>query len=238
MRYLAIVLLILIGCSKFNGRDGSNGEGCTVTANEEGSSVISCPDGSATVVTDGETGPSGDTGKSGTRGSPGSSGTAGSSCKVEETATGSVIRCEDGSESTINHGQGCSLVTRAYGYDLTCNGETVAIRHGSAGEQGPPGTGIGSPRRRRCSTRYLYDLGFWWELKFTVTAYNDWSVFELIEVAHDRNSSYTETRQGAVISEKLEIVVADSFGASLSGDTVTFRRLGWSDRVSCRLETK
>ncbi len=67
-------------------------------------------------------------------------------------------------------------------------------------------------------------------------AYDEWALYELIEVAHDRNSSYTDTRQGSVVTEKLESVVANIFGASLSGDTVTFRRLGWSSTVSCRLE--
>lgn len=76
------------------GSQGSPGESCTV-AEIPGGAEITCPDGSTTVISDGE---------NGTDGIDGEKGSAGSSCSVTQQINGSTIICEDGTSAVILNG--------------------------------------------------------------------------------------------------------------------------------------
>ena len=234
---LILMMILLTGCGAFKKEkdiEVQDGENCTTT--EDGTSVlITCPDGSTTIIKNGENGAPGSPGKNGTRGPAGSSGVAGSSCTVTETETGSTLTCQDGTSSTINHGSGCRIQEREYGADLICGDDIVPIRHGRNGEAGPGGPGMG--RGRHCRGQYLSDSQWWWNLDFTATPFGEdgWFVFELIEEGHERRTGNVFTKQNSIVSKSLEMVETTVFGATLSGDQVTFTRLSTGGRSHCNL---
>ncbi|HRX87018.1 MAG TPA: hypothetical protein P5572_18495 [Phycisphaerae bacterium] len=70
-----------------DGTNGTDGSGCSVTDNPDGSATITCTDGTSATV------PAGEDGRNGTNGSNGSNGRDGESCDVTETATQVCITC-------------------------------------------------------------------------------------------------------------------------------------------------
>lgn len=80
------------GSSGTDGVAGAPGGTCTVLQTDSGA-LISCEDGSSSVILNGQPG------------TPGMSGEAGTSCSVQQTETGAVISCEDGSQAEILNGE-------------------------------------------------------------------------------------------------------------------------------------
>jgi OmcA/MtrC family decaheme c-type cytochrome len=98
---LSACFVALAACS---GPAGQDGKPCTVTANDNGTATISCPDGTTVDVTNGSNGTSGTNGVNGTNGSNGVNGT---SCTVtaNPTAGTRTISCADGTSVTLTDGQ-------------------------------------------------------------------------------------------------------------------------------------
>jgi OmcA/MtrC family decaheme c-type cytochrome len=119
MSRTCVVLLILFGgLLAACGSAGEDGTSCTVTDNGDGTSTISCTDGTSTTVGNGEDG---------------------LSCTVTDNGDGtSTIACEDGTTVTISDGQSggsCTIVDNGDGTrTITCDdGTTVVISDGEDG---------------------------------------------------------------------------------------------------------
>lgn len=174
----------------------------------------------------------------------------GENCSVTEAEGQAVVTCADGSSAIVSNGEpgapGKDGKPGTRGPAGSTGPAGPSGENGNPGEMGPPGnpgepgSGIGNGHRRRCSARYNYDSNWWWDLTLRVTEYDRWSLFDLVEEGHERRSNRVEVRQGSVITEDLESVHADMFKASVEGDVVTFRRIGWTNTVTCSLteETK
>lgn len=78
--YALASLVVLSSCSSDNDGDGDGS--CTITNNSDGTSTLSCPDGSSTVF-------------------PGMQADAGAVCGITKTDAGSLIRCSDGSQVLV-----------------------------------------------------------------------------------------------------------------------------------------
>jgi len=172
----------------------------------------------------------------------------GENCSVQEAEGQAIVTCADGSSAVITNGEAGTPGKDGKPGTRGPAGSTGPAgpggENGAPGEMGPsgppgeggePGSGIGNGHRRRCTARYNYDSTWWWDLTLRVTEYDTWSLFDLVEEGHERNSGRVETRQGSVITEELESVHAELFKASVENDVVTFRRIGWTNTVSCSL---
>lgn len=105
-------LLLATSCSGDDGGagpKGAEGKPCTVTSNGDGTSTISCPDGTKVTVKDGQGGEAGPPGDPGTPGDPGEAGPpgdpgeAGISCTIVDNGNGTkTITCTDGTTVTVS----------------------------------------------------------------------------------------------------------------------------------------
>lgn len=108
----SVGLLLAASCSGDDGSagpKGSEGKPCTVESNGDGTSTITCPDGTEVVVKDGTSGEAGlpgdpgDPGQPGEAGPPGPSGDAGVSCTIVDNNNGTkTITCTDGTTVTVS----------------------------------------------------------------------------------------------------------------------------------------
>lgn len=73
------------------GPQGNPGSSCTTEQTSTGA-VITCTDGSTSIITNGA------------QGTPGITGQNGTSCTTEQTSTGATITCPNGSVTTITNG--------------------------------------------------------------------------------------------------------------------------------------
>lgn len=73
---LSIFALLLIGCGSENKATFASATGCSVSQTATGT-VLTCPDGSSSTISNGEQGPKGDQGAMGTQGPVGPQGTTG-----------------------------------------------------------------------------------------------------------------------------------------------------------------
>jgi len=111
-------------CSGKDGANGTDGTSCSVTANADGSTTISCDDGTTVTIPP-----------------P----TDGTSCTVMSNGDGtSTITCEDGTVVVISdgtNGTSCTVVDNGNGTKtITCeDGTTVTV---SDGDPGPPGGNV------------------------------------------------------------------------------------------------
>jgi len=101
------------GSNGTNGNNGTNGQPCTVAANADGSSTITCPDGTTSTIPPGQALPPG-------------------SCTVTQlTASTKQIECTDGSSVTVTDGLGI-LISDIHGLsalaaaDLASSGKYMA----------------------------------------------------------------------------------------------------------------
>ncbi|GMV14144.1 MAG: hypothetical protein AMXMBFR56_23680 [Polyangiaceae bacterium] len=98
-------LLLATACSGDDGGagpKGSEGKPCTVTSNGDGTSTISCADGTKVTVKDGQPGDPGTPGDPGEAGPPGDPAEAGVSCTIVDNGNGTkTITCSDGTTVTI-----------------------------------------------------------------------------------------------------------------------------------------
>lgn len=108
---------------------------CTIKQQTDGSKKIECPDGTSAIISDGKNG------KDGT------------SCTVEETTAGAVIRCEDGTSANIKNGSSCTVKDTDLGADIECSdGVKVSLTDGLDGETGAVGqTGARGSDGASCS---------------------------------------------------------------------------------------
>lgn len=92
--------MMLIGACE--GSAGEAGAPCSVKANTDGSSTISCPDGTTVTVSGGK-GDKGDPGTPGDAGAKGDPGDAGTSCTIVDNPDGTkTITCTDGTKITLS----------------------------------------------------------------------------------------------------------------------------------------
>lgn len=161
------IFLLIVGCGKKEDIEIEEPESCTVSETDEGT-LISCPDGTSSIVSpgvNGDTGPQGPQGPAGPQGPRGPAGPTGPS-----GSDGAVGR--DGNDG--EDGQPCQYEVRDYGYDLICPGqEPVPIYHGNNGRDGQDGhdgndghdgrDGQGwTPRDHyRCNGSYGWNGGRW-----------------------------------------------------------------------------
>ncbi|MFZ5446024.1 MAG: OmcA/MtrC family decaheme c-type cytochrome [Myxococcota bacterium] len=111
----ALVAASIVGCA---GPTGPAGAPCKVSTDTDGNAVITCPDGSSTVIKNGTNG------TSGTNGTNGTNGTDGISCSVfaNPDAGTKVITCSDGTSVVVTDGKN--------GTNGTAQGSTIAEKHG------------------------------------------------------------------------------------------------------------
>ena len=154
------MLLPLAGCDEgADGRDGSDGTPCSVSATEAGAR-ITCPDGTSVDVArgpagadgspggagaagpagpagpEGSTGPVGPEGPEGAPGAPGEAGSAGEPCSVETSTEGVVsITCADGSSATIHPGRDGASCSAAANPDASVS---IRCEDGTGAELGAP----------------------------------------------------------------------------------------------------
>ncbi|MBK7395106.1 MAG: OmcA/MtrC family decaheme c-type cytochrome [Myxococcales bacterium] len=96
---LAASMLLIGACE---GSAGEAGTPCSVKANTDGTSTITCPDGTSVTVTGGK-GDKGDPGTPGDAGAKGDPGDAGTSCTIVDNPDGTkTITCTDGTKVTIS----------------------------------------------------------------------------------------------------------------------------------------
>lgn len=136
---------------------------CTITETPKGT-LISCPDGSSSLIkqpTDGKDGAvgkpgaKGDTGETGAsvegpKGDPGIIGPPGKdgySCTTTQTDYGSHVACEDDSYSDIMNGTpgfngtSCTVIQNDFGAAINCDdGTSAVVLNGLTGAAGPQGT--------------------------------------------------------------------------------------------------
>lgn len=92
-------LLLVSACE---GSAGPAGTPCTVKNNGDGTSTITCPDGTTATVSGGK-GDKGDPGGAGEAGPKGDPGDAGTSCSVVDNGDGTrTITCTDGTKVTVS----------------------------------------------------------------------------------------------------------------------------------------
>lgn len=136
-RLACAAAVVLAACS---GAPGKDGEPCTVVRNADGTSTISCPDGTQVTVTNGQNGQNGQNGaegavgQTGQTGATGSTGQSGVSCSVSSNpdAGTRTITCTDGTVATVSNGANgtsCTLGTSDSGVRiLSCtDGTTTAV---------------------------------------------------------------------------------------------------------------
>ncbi len=117
------LLLACFGLS-VSGCTGDPGSSCTVTANADMTSTITCGDGTTVTVTNG---------------TPGTPGTDGGGCTVETAADGTkTITCDDGTTATVTNGDAasCTVTTDATTgvQTITCSdGSTATVSNGTPG---------------------------------------------------------------------------------------------------------
>lgn len=96
-RVTAMFFLATLAGPACSGPASSPGKPCTVTANDNGTATVLCPDGSKTILTNGA---------NGTNGTIGVNGTNGTSCSLfVSDAGGKTITCTDGTSVTVTDGQ-------------------------------------------------------------------------------------------------------------------------------------
>jgi OmcA/MtrC family decaheme c-type cytochrome len=130
--------LAVAGCE---GPAGADGVGCTLITNDDGSSTLSCRDGTRLVL------------RSGENGMPGAPGANGMPCTVSTDDAGTrTIRCADGTTATVSNGSNGSNCTVAVDADsgvrtIRCaDGTTAAVTNGANGTNGTNGTSGGNVR--------------------------------------------------------------------------------------------
>lgn len=136
--------LMLAACG--GGKNGAPGAACTVEANGDGTSTMTCPDGTTTTLGGGDAGcevsDNGDGTKSiscgdGTEVTV-SDGAAGGSCSVADNSDGtSTVTCGDGTTVTVTNGQdgaACGVADNGDGTKtISCaDGTTAVIADGEA----------------------------------------------------------------------------------------------------------
>lgn len=105
---------------------------CTVYEEENGVTV-ECPDGSKYTVHHGE---------NGSDGKDGADGQDGKSCSVKEKNDGSLIVCEDGTQTFVadgENGRSCKVEDHPQGAVITCGDSQQIIADGKDGEDGVDG---------------------------------------------------------------------------------------------------
>lgn len=163
MYRLVILALILHGCGqpgtvtkeiKLDNRvpvpEPPPPQTCTVEQTDSGA-IITCPDGTSAIISngtdgndgqdgqDGQNGQDGADGTNGEQGEPGADGAPAEPCTVEQTNDGAIITCPDGSEAVIVNGE---------------DGEDG--EQGEQGEQGEPGTaGQDGADGANCTVEYV-----------------------------------------------------------------------------------
>lgn len=95
--FLLIILLLSITRCAPDQPSFDVAPACSVSA-LDGGSLISCPDGTKQIVSNGIDGGTGE------KGNTGSAGVNGTSCTVATNATGALISCSDGTSSQISNG--------------------------------------------------------------------------------------------------------------------------------------
>lgn len=151
---LLSVVLGCVGPQGDRGVQGTPGASCTLTRDEGTSSVIvTCPDGTSTVLNDGSDGEAGSScavsrdavaqtslivcddgttalvpdGSPGAAGEPGADGTSCTAIRNAGSAS-TLISCEDGTTAVVNDGSGCSVEREEPGLSvITCDDGTVAV---------------------------------------------------------------------------------------------------------------
>lgn len=94
-------LMVVASCSGDDGGTGAQGKPCSVESNGDGTSTISCPDGTSVTVNDGKPGDAGLPGDPGEAGPPGD---AGVSCTIVDNNNGTkTITCTDGTQVTVSN---------------------------------------------------------------------------------------------------------------------------------------
>jgi hypothetical protein len=117
MLRLLLITFLLVGCGdKIIKTVTEPSQPCTVTQVAEGA-LITCPDGSQSVVYNGTNGSKGETGTDGTDGVDGSDGEAAEICTVEEVDDGAKITCGDKSAVVKNGKNGNDGTDGAAGSD-------------------------------------------------------------------------------------------------------------------------
>ena len=114
-----------------DGADGEDGMDCTVEEPGDGTTVLSCEDGTTTVIEDGEDGEDGQDGVH---------------CSVEDNDDGSYdLICDNGQELTYYDGEDgedgedgyeCQIALASDGYLLSCDGGDTEILLPDDGDQG------------------------------------------------------------------------------------------------------
>lgn len=138
----------VVGPPGERGHAGAPGASCTVSAANNGA-IIACPDGSVTLVTNGNNG------ANGTNGQDGASivGPQGGSCEVVQNEGSAIISCSDGTSAQITNGKdglqglpghagaSCTVGTGpTNGATIQCSdGSSATISNGAIGPQGPAG---------------------------------------------------------------------------------------------------
>ena len=109
MRDMRRVLLAAscLAAAACTGPAGKDGEPCTVKDNGDGTTTITCPDGSKATVKNGTDGQNGQPGQPGQNGQNGQNGMDGTSCSVAAgpDAGQSTITCTDGTSVIVSNGQ-------------------------------------------------------------------------------------------------------------------------------------
>jgi hypothetical protein len=129
-----LVGLVLVACSNdpektkvadcvFEGCKQPKSNECTVSQQAD-KSIVTCPDGSSTVITNGKDG---------------------TSCSVTQVSTGAVISCTDGTVANTNHGTNgtsCTVKQLVNGVRISCSDSTEAVvyngQDGANGADAPP----------------------------------------------------------------------------------------------------
>ena len=108
------------------GSSGKDGDSCTVADNGDGTSTISCDDGTSVTVGDGKDGEDG------------------TSCSITDNGDGTkTITCDDGTEVTVNDGASCTIEDNGDGTKtITCDDGTVVVTDGDDGEDGQNGGNV------------------------------------------------------------------------------------------------
>ncbi|MEW6430739.1 MAG: OmcA/MtrC family decaheme c-type cytochrome [Myxococcota bacterium] len=101
---VAAAAIVVAACSGPPGKDGQDGQPCTVKNNNDGTATITCPDGSSVTVANGTDGTNGLNGTNGTNGTNGMDGT---SCSVADGPDAGLktISCTDGTSVIVSDGR-------------------------------------------------------------------------------------------------------------------------------------
>lgn len=120
----AALLTMAAGCRGDRGDVGPAGAPCTVTE-ENGTKMVSCPDGTSVALTPGK---------------DGTGGTDGTSCSLVDKGDGTkTITCGT-TEIEVSDGKSCALATAGGVRTVTCpDGSVITV------SDGLPGVGLGSP---------------------------------------------------------------------------------------------